>query len=114
MIEIVEYIDDRGRSPFARWFARLKPESSAWVVTALTRVEVDGNLSDSKSVGKGVSELRINKGPGYRIYYGMDGKTLVVCSPVVPKANSRKISKKLNRTGEITNGGSVNATHQII
>lgn len=43
----------------------------------LRRVET-GNLGDCKPVGKGVSELRIDVGPGYRIYFGLRGTTLVV------------------------------------
>jgi putative addiction module killer protein len=38
----------------------------------------DGNFGDHKSVGEGVSELRIPKGPGLRVYYGLEGDTLVV------------------------------------
>lgn len=37
-----------------------------------------GNLGDSKSVGQGVYELRVHFGPGYRIYYGLDGEKLVL------------------------------------
>ena len=38
----------------------------------------DGNLSNAKAVGAGVSEYRIDFGPGYRIYFGMDGGALVI------------------------------------
>lgn len=78
MIEIAEYSDDSGHNPFGRWFDGLKPEAAARVVTALTRIEEDGNFGDHKSVGKGVRELRIHKGPGYRVYFAMDGNTLVI------------------------------------
>lgn len=78
MIEIAEYTDESGRSPFGQWFDQLNPPAAAWVVTALTRIEEGGNFGDNKSVGKGVRELRIHKGPGYRIYYSMDGDTLVI------------------------------------
>lgn len=37
-----------------------------------------GNLGDSKSVGQGVYELKVHFGPGYRIYYGLDGEKLVL------------------------------------
>ena len=37
-----------------------------------------GNLSNVRGVGSGVSERRINVGPGYRVYFGRDGKTLIV------------------------------------
>ena len=38
----------------------------------------EGNISSAKALGEGVSELRINRGPGYRIYFGWDGKLLVI------------------------------------
>lgn len=47
------------------------------VTAAISRLRA-GNTADSKSVGKGVSELRINWGPGYRLYYGWDGEKLVI------------------------------------
>ena len=37
-----------------------------------------GNLGDCKPVGEGVSELRVDYGPGYRVYFGQKGRTLVV------------------------------------
>ena len=43
----------------------------------LERVRL-GNLGDWKAVGEGVSELRIEAGPGYRVYYGQDGKSIVI------------------------------------
>lgn len=77
MIEIQEYLDTRGRSPFARWFNRLDAQAAAKVVTVLVRME-NGNLSNSKSVGAGVLECRIDFGPGYRVYFGRDGDDLIV------------------------------------
>ncbi len=76
MVELREYLDEHGRSPFARWFNRLKAVPAAKVVTAMVRME-HGNLSNAKSVGGGVVESRIDFGPGYRIYCGRDGETLV-------------------------------------
>ena len=77
MIEVREYIDADGRSPYARWFHRLNIQAAAKVSTALVRME-RGNLSNAKSVGGGVFEYRINFGPGYRIYFGKDGETLII------------------------------------
>ena len=77
MIEIREYIDDRGRSPFGRWFNGLDARAAARVRTSLARMEA-GNLSNVRGVGRGVLELRINVGPGYRVYFGRDGDTLIV------------------------------------
>ena len=77
MIEIREYIDDRGRSPFGRWFNGLDAGAAAKVRTSLARMEA-GNLSNVRGVGRGVLERRVNVGPGYRVYFGRDGDTLIV------------------------------------
>ena len=47
------------------------------MAVALERMS-DGNLGDVKSVGNGVMERRITFGPGYRIYFGLDGETLII------------------------------------
>lgn len=77
MIEIQEYVDVDGRKPFAKWFDRLDARAAAKVATALVRME-QGNLSNVKGVGSGVLECRIDSGPGYRVYFGRDGDTLIV------------------------------------
>ena len=63
--------------PFLRWFARLDPRSAARVKTALGRLQA-GNTTNVKSVGSGVHEIRIDQGPGYRIYFGWDGPRLII------------------------------------
>lgn len=77
MIQIREYIDDHGRSPFGRWFDGLDARAANRVRTALARMEA-GNLSNTKGVGRGVLECRLHVGPGYRVYFGRDGDTLIV------------------------------------
>ena len=77
MIEVREYIDTDGRSPYARWFNRLNAQAAAKVATALIRME-QGNLSNAKGVGAGVLECRIDSGPGYRVYFGRDGDALII------------------------------------
>ena len=47
------------------------------MTVALERL-ADGNVSNVKSIGEGVAELKINRGPGYRVYFGWDGNTLVI------------------------------------
>lgn len=76
-MEIREYVDGSGRSPFAEWFAALDAQAAAKVTVALVRMG-NGNLSNVKSVGGGVMEYRIDWGPGYRIYFGRDGDELVI------------------------------------
>lgn len=77
MIEIDEYLDDSGDSPFASWLISLNVQAKAKITTALYRME-QGNLSNTKSVGAGVHEYKIDFGPGYRIYFGKDGEQLII------------------------------------
>ncbi len=77
MITIREYLDPSGRSPFAKWFESLNSPAAAKVTTALVRIE-QGNFSNTKGVGAGVYECRIDFGPGYRVYFGKDGDTIVI------------------------------------
>jgi putative addiction module killer protein len=72
-----EYIDARGQSGFARWFAGLDGHAALKVRAALARLEA-GNISALKAVGQGVHEVRIHFGSGYRVYLGMDGEALVI------------------------------------
>lgn len=76
-MELVEYAGPTGRSPFGDWFEGLAAQPAARIRTALARLE-QGNLSNVKSVGSGVLEYRIDSGPGYRIYFGRDGDTLII------------------------------------
>lgn len=55
----------------------MSDEAQARVAIALERL-VHGNLSSVKSLGAGVRELRIDFGPGYRVYFGWDGQTLII------------------------------------
>jgi putative addiction module killer protein len=64
-------------SPFAKWFNSLESVTAARVDKYIRRLEA-GNFGSSKSVGKGVFELRMDFGPGYRVYYGFDGQTIII------------------------------------
>jgi putative addiction module killer protein len=77
MAEVREYLDRQGRSLYKRWFDKLNPPAAAKVTTAATRLAL-GNFSNVKGVGFGVFELRIDFGPGYRIYFGKDGERLII------------------------------------
>ena len=76
--EIRRYIKLDGTSPFQEWFDSLRDtQTQAKIDARLDRVKL-GNLGDYRSVGKGVCELRIDYGPGYRVYFGQVGSTLVL------------------------------------
>ncbi len=76
-MEIREFLDDQGRSPFRFWFEGLDSMAAIKVTTAITRMSL-GNFSNAKGVGEGVLEYRIDYGPGYRIYFGRDGDRLII------------------------------------
>jgi putative addiction module killer protein len=76
-MELIEYLDEKGRSPFENWFNRINAQAAAKVTTALVRLE-SGNASNAKSIGGGVYELRIDFGPGYRVYFSYDGPNVVI------------------------------------
>jgi putative addiction module killer protein len=77
MLEIREYVNRQGRSPFAYWFDGLNSAAAAKVATALIRL-AGGNLSNVNGVGSGILECRTDFGPGYRVYFGRDGDRLVI------------------------------------
>jgi putative addiction module killer protein len=77
VIEIRQYVDLLGRNPFDRWFEGLGDPIQARVAVFLDRLE-RGNTSAVKGIGAGVFELRLDFGPGYRIYFGKDGERLVI------------------------------------
>jgi putative addiction module killer protein len=77
MITLRQYVEESGRNPFGEWFDDLDTLAFAKVTAALTRME-EGNFSQVKGVGGGVFERKIDFGPGYRVYFGKDGDTIVI------------------------------------
>jgi putative addiction module killer protein len=78
MIHIGIYITSDNKKPFSQWHAVLPDiRAQAKIDIAIARLQL-GNRGDSKSVGDGVHELRIDYGPGYRLYYGIDGPALIL------------------------------------
>ena len=76
--EIDYYVSEDGRKPFKEWLEHLRDvRGRAKLRIRLDRVRL-GNFGDSRSVGEGVNELRVDYGPGYRIYFGQDGARLIL------------------------------------
>ena len=76
--ELRIYTADDGSAPFSKWLDKLKDGRGRGVIrTRLARIRL-GNMGDCKPVGEGVFELRVDFGPGYRVYFGQEGDTLVI------------------------------------
>src|SRR5438477_11348303 len=74
--EIREYAEAE-RSPFAEWFGDLDAVTAARVDRYIRRVEA-GNFGAAKPLSEGVFELRLDFGPGYRVYYGREGRNIII------------------------------------
>ena len=73
-----EYITLAGNNPFAEWLRSIRDKTTrARIRTRLSRLRL-GNFGDARSVGEGVYELRLDFGPGYRVYYGLADETVVL------------------------------------
>ena len=72
MIEVLQ------TDEFKAWLRRLKDDNAVARVVARIRRMEQGNFGDTKSVGLGVNEMRIDYGPGYRVYYVQRGSSVVI------------------------------------
>ncbi len=77
MLELRVYTTPNGKAPFDEWVLSLDRSTRVRVTARLGRLQ-NGNFGDAKSVGDGVFELRLDFGPGYRVYFGRQGTTVVV------------------------------------
>ena len=71
-------IEIRQTARYRRWFERIRDREAGFRILARVRRWSLGNPGDVAAVGEGVSELRIDYGPGYRVYYRQMGTTLAV------------------------------------
>jgi len=87
---------------FEKWFRKLKDiRAKAIILTTLKKAEL-GNLSNYKSVGKKVFEMKIDYGPGYRIYYIHKGNiTLILIAGGTKSSQSRDIRRAQEIADEI-------------
>lgn len=74
---ILYYRTPSGKIPFREWRFGMDENARASVDARVARFR-SGNFGDSRPIGSGASESRIHFGPGYRIYYGIDGMDLVI------------------------------------
>ena len=71
-------VEIRQTEVYARWFRRLRDRLARVRIDSRIRRMSLGNFGDVRPVGEGVSEIRIDYGPGYRVYYTQRGQALVV------------------------------------
>ncbi|MGI9249582.1 MAG: type II toxin-antitoxin system RelE/ParE family toxin [Pseudohongiellaceae bacterium] len=98
MAEIVniinEYTDVHGNSPYAEWLDNLSDKvAKTKIVNQVDRM-VLGLFGDVESIGEGLSELRIHYGPGYRVYFGKQGKQIYLLLCGGDKSTQPKDIKK--------------------
>jgi putative addiction module killer protein len=75
---VLTYVQTDGSAPFNDWLEALQDRKARAIIrTRINRIRL-GNLGDCKSVGEGVSELRIKFGAGYRVYFGQAGHTIII------------------------------------
>ncbi len=75
-LRVQEYVREGGSIPYKAWFDRLDPHAAAKIATAVARLSL-GNISNVKWFS-GLGELKVDWGPGYRVYLAKDGGTLVL------------------------------------
>lgn len=77
-LEVRQYVAPDGKIPFREWLLALTPvEARARIRVRIDRLRL-GSAGDCRTVGRGVMELRFHFGPGYRVYFGKQGKQIIL------------------------------------
>lgn len=77
-VDVRHYVNRSGRDIFGDWLSKLADvRAEAKIAARINRIAA-GNFGDCKSLGHGIYELRIDWGPGYRVYYAMIGQSIVL------------------------------------
>jgi len=96
-IEVRHYVSRAGKDIFDDWLTQLADaRAQAKIATRISRLAA-GNFGDSKSLGGGLYELRVDWGPGYRVYYAMIGREIVL---LLCGGDKRKQSADIERAWE--------------
>ena len=100
-------IEFKQTETFRRWRIRLKDERARVLIASRLDRLAFGNAGDVRPVGQGISELRIDHGPGYRVYYKRHGNTIILllCGGTKStQANDIKTAKRLAEEWSDENG----------
>jgi putative addiction module killer protein len=77
-MELRYYQTQSGRRPFVEWVDSLVDRGARARIATRLDIVAAGSFGDAKSIGDGVMELRIDWGPGYRIYFAREGQVVVI------------------------------------
>jgi putative addiction module killer protein len=78
MYEIVIYHTNTGKEPYTEWAESLDKITSARIDARFTRIRETGNFGICEPVGEGVFELKLDFGPGYRVYFAYKTQTCLL------------------------------------
>jgi putative addiction module killer protein len=78
MLEVLRYVTESGKDVFGTWLTGLRDQRAAAKIAVRIDRLAAGNFGDCKPLQEGVWELRIDCGPGYRVYYAMAKRTCVL------------------------------------
>ncbi len=94
-------IEIRRTDEFAKWLKNLKDSSAkSRINLRIRRIALTGNVGDYKSVGDGVYELRIDYGPGYRLYFAQRGQEIVLLLIGGDKSSQQRDIKRAKKINE--------------
>jgi putative addiction module killer protein len=96
-VELHYYQTSAGRRPFIDWLERLKDRQARTRIEARLARVAAGTLGDAEPVGEGVMELRIDWGPGYRVYFARVGQVMVL---LLCGGDKRTQQRDINRAKE--------------
>ena len=98
MFDLIHYADADGKDHFGRWLESLSDvQAQARVSARLIRLH-RGNFGDCRAVGEGVWEIRIDWGPGYRVYYAIAGKqAILLCEGGDKRTQATDIQRAIAR-----------------
>ena len=98
MFDLIHYADADGKDHFGRWLESLSDvQAQARVSARLIRLH-RGNFGDCRAVGEGVWEIRIDWGPGYRVYYAIAGKqAILLCEGGDKRTRATDIQRAIAR-----------------
>ena len=94
-------LEIRRTDEFAKWLKKLRDaDAKSRINLRIRRIALTGNLGDFKSVGDGVCELRIDYGPGYRLYFAQRGSELILLLIGGDKTSQQRDIKKAKELNE--------------